>query len=56
MKSWKTTVAGIAAGSVLVLQGVQDTIARGQPVHWGAVALGLCIAALGVVAKDTTAQ
>ncbi len=56
MKNWKTTVAGVAAGTALVLSGVSDALSHGQPVHWGAVVAGLLVAALGAVAKDLTAQ
>lgn len=56
MKNWKTTVAGVAAGMVLVLDGVKDTLAHGQPIQWTMVVLGLAIAALGAVAKDFTSQ
>lgn len=52
MKSWKTTVAGILAGSIPILQQLYELVEHNQPVNWTLVLIGFSIMLLGVVSKD----
>jgi hypothetical protein len=52
MKNWKSTIAGVIAGAIPILQQAYSAIALNQPVIWGLVAFGVAIMALGVVSKD----
>jgi len=48
MKNWKTTVIGIIAGLVTILQ---TTIGQ-EKINWYQTIIGFAIMALGVLAKD----
>ena len=50
--NWKTTVAGIIAGAIPLLQGISDSMGQGVPIKWLPIVMGLAIMALGVLAKD----
>jgi hypothetical protein len=52
MKNWKTTLVGIVAGTLTILQATLAAYQSGAPVQWLQVALGVAVMALGVVAKD----
>lgn len=52
MKSWKTTVAGVLAGSIPILQQIYELVEHQQPVNWALIGLGFAIMVVGLVAKD----
>ena len=53
MKNWKTTVAGIAVGSlVLIVKMIQAHMAGGPPITVETLVLSVGIATLGVLSKD----
>lgn len=52
MKNWRTTFLGIVAASAPLIDGARSMLERGQSVHWGALALGIGLAAAFAVARD----
>lgn len=50
--SWKTTLLGIAAGIIPILQTVVTSLQNNTSLNWGSIAFGALIMALGLVAKD----
>jgi len=52
MVNWKTTVLGIIAGTLTILQTTLAAYQAGTPVQWLQVALGIVFMALGLVMKD----
>ena len=52
MKNWKTTVAGILAGTLIILQQAITSLQSGASIQWLQVVLGFVVMAIGVVAKD----
>jgi hypothetical protein len=52
MGSYKTTILGIIAGALPILQTALNTMQTGAPVNWISVAFGIVLAALGILAKD----
>jgi hypothetical protein len=52
MTNWKTTVGGIIAGSIPILQTVANTYQNHVAINWYQMAFGFAIMALGVVMKD----
>ena len=52
MRSWKTTLSGLIAGIMTVLDGTLHALSNGQTVDWNKVALGVLIAVLGYFSKD----
>ncbi|VVB55278.1 Uncharacterised protein [uncultured archaeon] len=52
MVSWKTTVAGIIAGAIPILQTISGSLQVGGHINWYQIAFGLAIMVLGVFAKD----
>ena len=52
MKNWKTTLLGIIAGTLAILQTTLESYTQGAPVKWLVVALGIVMMALGLVMKD----
>jgi len=52
MTNWKTTLAGCLAGSVPFIQGVAESLQTGATIQWHSLLLGLCLMALGIVARD----
>jgi hypothetical protein len=52
MKNWKTTLAGIITGSIVILQTIASTLQSGGSINWYQIAIGFAIMALGVVSKD----
>jgi hypothetical protein len=52
MKNWKTTVAGIITGSIVILQTIDSTLQSGTSINWYQIGIGFAIMVLGVVAKD----
>ena len=52
MKNWKTTLVGIIAGTLTILQTTLTAYQSGEPVQWLQVALGIALMAFGVVCKD----
>jgi hypothetical protein len=50
--SWKTTLLGIAAGIIPILQTVVTSLQNNTSLNWGSIAFGALIMALGIVAKD----
>ncbi|MEN6535516.1 MAG: hypothetical protein ABFD89_17765 [Bryobacteraceae bacterium] len=52
MKNWKTTLVGIIAGALTILQTSLTAYQDGTKVQWLQVALGIAIMAFGVICKD----
>ena len=52
MVNWKTTVLGIIAGTLTILQTTLTAYQNGTPVQWLQVVLGIVLMALGLVMKD----
>lgn len=52
MKNWRTTFFACGAACVPLLEATRSMLERGQPVHWGALAFGIGLAAFGVAARD----
>jgi hypothetical protein len=52
MKNSKTTILGIIAGALPILQTAVDTMQTGAPVNWISVAFGFAVMAMGILAKD----
>jgi len=52
MVNWKTTVLGIIAGTLTILQTTLTAYQNGTPVQWLQVVLGIVLMAFGMLAKD----
>jgi hypothetical protein len=52
MRSFKTTLAGIALGAIPIGHEVLNMIAGGTHIDWKQVLLGIGFIALGGLAKD----
>ena len=52
MLNWKTTLLGLTAALMLVLQGPVEQLGNGQPVDWFVVLQAVAIAVFGYFAKD----
>jgi hypothetical protein len=52
MKDWKTTIAGLIAGAITILQTILANMQNGTPINWAQIGIGFAIIALGVFAKD----
>jgi hypothetical protein len=52
MINWKTTLFGIIAGTLTILQTTLTAYQDGTKVQWLQVALGIAFMAFGVIAKD----
>ena len=50
--NWKTTVAGLIAGTITILQTIANAYQTHTTVNWYQVAFGAAIMVLGVVGKD----
>jgi hypothetical protein len=52
MVNWKTTVGGIIAGTIPILQTIANAYQTHSTVNWYQIAFGFAIMGLGVVMKD----
>lgn len=52
MINWKTTLLGIIAGTLVILQNAVASYQSGTPVQWLQIVLGITLMALGLVMKD----
>lgn len=52
MINWKTTIVGIIAGTLTILQTAVASYQSGAPVQWLQIALGVVFMAFGLVAKS----
>ena len=52
--SWKTTLLGIAAGIIPILQTVVTSLQNNTSLNWGSIAFGALIMALGIALVEST--